>query len=127
MGQNILVVTSLFRKEDFYKTNGFNENMKLGFEDWDFWISLLKNGGEVYKINEFLFYYRILSNSRNRSLSNNIQNELRSIVYHNHQDIYSKYLLNPIDTFEFQNIINSKEYKLGFLLLKPIRFIYNLF
>jgi glycosyltransferase involved in cell wall biosynthesis len=127
LGQNIFVVTSLFRKDDFNNTNGFSENMKLGFEDWDFWISLLKTGGEVYKLNEFLFYYRILSNSRNRSISNDTQSQLRYLIYNNHKDTYSKYFLNPIDTFEYQNIINSKEYKLGFLFLKPIRYLYSLF
>jgi glycosyltransferase involved in cell wall biosynthesis len=127
LGQNLFVVTSLFRKDDFNKTTGFNQNMKLGFEDWDFWLTLLKNEGKVFNINEILFHYRILTNSRNRSISENEQLMLRNIIYNNHKDAYSNYFLNPVDTFEYQNIVNSKEYKLGLIILKPIRFIYSLF
>lgn len=55
---NELLVASMFRREAYDKTGGYNPNMKGGFEDWDFWISILEHGGAVHVIEEELFYYR---------------------------------------------------------------------
>lgn len=125
IAQNVLVITSLFRRVDFDKTLGFNKNMKNGFEDWDFWISLLKTGGDVYRIPEYLILYRIIAKSRNRSISDLMQSDLRLQIYLNHKDVFTKFLLNPIESFEYQNIINSKEYLLGRFILKPIRSLFS--
>jgi hypothetical protein len=35
---------------------GYGENLKDELEDWEFWINILKNGGEVLQIN-VVFYY----------------------------------------------------------------------
>lgn len=127
MGQNLLVCTSLFRRRDFDKTHGFNVNMKEGFEDWDFWLSLLKCDGKVYKIDEVLFFYRIRRKSRNNSISMQTQSKLRNQIYLNHIDLFSSRFFDPQLSFEYLNILNSKEYRLGKLITKPIRMIYNLF
>ena len=49
---NCMVNTSLFRREDYDRVGGYNPNMNIGWEDWDFWLSLLEDGGEVHKIDE---------------------------------------------------------------------------
>jgi glycosyltransferase involved in cell wall biosynthesis len=126
MGQNLLVCTSMFRRTDFDKTAGFNINMKEGFEDWDFWLSLLKGGGSVFLINEVLFYYRIRKTSRNASISLEAQAKLRKQIYFNHKDLFSSHYFNPLQSFEYLNLYNSKEYRLGNMLLAPVRRIMNL-
>lgn len=55
---NELLCASMFRREAFEKTHGYNANMAGGFEDWDFWISILEHGGAVHVIEEELFFYR---------------------------------------------------------------------
>ena len=47
---------SMFRKVDYEAVGGYDETIL--YEDWDFWLKILKNGGEVYKIEEPLFNYR---------------------------------------------------------------------
>ncbi len=126
MGQNLLVVTSLFRKKDFDLTIGFNDNMKEGFEDWDFWLTFLGKNGKVYRLEEELFFYRIARSSRNSTINLKKQERLRRQIYDNHREIYSSHFLNPQECFEYLNILNSKEYRLGKLLLKPIRMIISL-
>ncbi|HUV92091.1 MAG TPA: glycosyltransferase family A protein, partial [Anaerolineales bacterium] len=123
LGQNTMVVTSLFRKSDFLQTSGFNPNMNEGFEDWDFWLSLLENGGDVYKLNTVALYYRIKKNSRNHSLTDEDMQRLRIQIYQNHKSLYAKNFFNPGNSFEYDLLVNSREYKLGKLLLKPIRFL----
>ena len=119
MGQNILCVTALFRREDFDKTGGFNDNMREGFEDWDFWMSMFQDGkGTAYKIPHILFYYRIKPVSRNKTATKkNI--DYRRIVWENHKEMFSKVYPDPKLTFDYLKISNSREYKLGFLILHP--------
>jgi glycosyltransferase involved in cell wall biosynthesis len=124
--KNLIECASVYRRTDFDKTKGYNPNMKETFEDWDFWLSLLESGGEVYKINRAEVYYRVKKGSRNSSVSPEQFKRLRYQIYKNHKDLYSKHFFDPLMSFEYDLIKKSKEYKLGKLLLKPIRFIYNL-
>lgn len=126
LARNILVVTCLFRKSDYALTKGYDEKMRLGFEDWDFWISLLAAGGEVVKINKVLFYYRIVAQSRNYSIRKDQFAELRKTIYTNHKAIYSNTFIDPTDTFEYHLIRDSAEYRVGTLALKPIRWMLGL-
>lgn len=127
MGQNALVITSLFRKKDFLATDGFNDNMRDGFEDWDFWLTFLKDGGNVFRLNEVLFFYRINRRSRNATIGLEKQNKLRRQIYENHIELYSSRFLDPKKCFEYFNLLNSKEYRLGKLILSPVRNLMSLF
>ncbi len=126
LAKNLFVISSMFRRVDYNKTNGFNPNMKNGFEDWDFWLSLLENGGEVQNINKTCFYYRLHKDSRNNLLNKDTFTKLRYQIYQNHAELYHRYFFNPIDTFEYEQIKYSMEFKLGRILLKPFRLLQEL-
>lgn len=66
---NMIFVTSLFKKSDWECVGGFDENLKHGIEDYEFWLSLLELNVKVYKIPEVLFHYRIKEKSRNIDFS----------------------------------------------------------
>ena len=121
LAENQLVITSLFRRTDFDKVGGFNSNMKEGFEDWDFWISILKNGGTVQCASEATFFYRLLNVSRNSGISYDKEKKLRSQMWKNHQELFSEYFVDPLACFEYKRVANSIEYKVGNILLWPIR------
>ena len=131
--QNLIFNCALFRREDFNKTIGYNPNMKEGWEDWDFWLSLIELGLQVERLDEVGFHYRIRNNSRERSLDKEKVKRLRKQIYQNHIELYLKYFNNPIiQYFEIQNLkefqksfhhlFNSKDYKIGRFLLSQIRF-----
>lgn len=128
LGQNTLVVSSFFRRNDFDKTVGYNPNMIYGFEDWDFWLSLLGQVGDVYRIPRVHFYYRIKSRSRNADFAKKTKQlrEMRYQIYLNHKELYSKYFFDPTKSFEYYLIQNSMEYKVGKTILKPVRYLSNL-
>jgi glycosyltransferase involved in cell wall biosynthesis len=118
--ENSIYCSALFRKSDFEATAGYNENMVEGFEDWDFWISFLKETDKVYKIPEKLFSYRIRPGSRNNSLDREKQLKLRRQIFENHRATYERYFNNADFIFDYLNLQNelkaikrSKAYGLG--------------
>ena len=60
--ENLIFNCALFRRVDFDNTIGYNPNMKEGWEDGDFWLSILELKKEVVKLELVGFYYRIRSN-----------------------------------------------------------------
>ena len=125
LAQNTMVVSSMFRRTDFDKTPGYNRNMTFGFEDWDFWLTLLEDGGEVHKLEHVGLFYRINRRSRNSSIKLDQYAKLRRQIYENHKKLFSTHFLDPSKSFEYDLIRNSKEYKLGKAILKSIRFFLN--
>ena len=131
---NLIFNCALFRREDYDKTNGYNSNMKEGWEDWDFWLSLIELGLQVERLEEVGFYYRIRNNSMVRSLNKEKNDRLRKQIYLNHLDLYLNHFHNPINQYfeiknlkefkkSFHHLLNSKEYKIGRFVLSPIRFL----
>jgi glycosyltransferase involved in cell wall biosynthesis len=93
--QNHVSVCSLIRKSMFEKVKsvngvGYNPNMKFGYEDWDFWISVGELGGEFRCVHEPLFHYRKRASSMS---SNTLKNHeyLVSVMFENHKETFSKY------------------------------------
>lgn len=56
--KNLINCCSLFRKSMWQKIGGYDEKMKDGYEDWDFWLSACEHGYKIQILPEYLFYYR---------------------------------------------------------------------
>ncbi|MHC4939827.1 MAG: glycosyltransferase family 2 protein [Planctomycetota bacterium] len=84
---NTICGTSMFRRDVFEKTAGYNPNMLHGYEDWDLWISLHEVGGEAHVIEEELFWYRQAGPSRN-DVAEQRHVWLRARIVLNHPDLY---------------------------------------
>lgn len=67
--RNVIFCSALFKKGEWQRVGGFDSNMTYGLEDWDFWLSVLKDGGEVFKLDEICFYYRIKQTSMVKDLN----------------------------------------------------------
>lgn len=68
---SIIPATSMYRRADYDITGGYNPNMNLALEDWDFYLSLLGPTDIVHLIEEPLFYYRITNTARNNNINSN--------------------------------------------------------
>lgn len=66
---NMIYVSAIYRKSDWTRVGGYTEDPVLVREDWEYWIKLLKDGGEVVKLPFVGFYYRIHYSSRRKSMS----------------------------------------------------------
>lgn len=90
---NIVFVTAMFYKEDWEEVGGFNTSMKHGMEDYEFWLSLLEIGREIYQIPEVLFHYRIKPTSRTTEFMTDIIVVKKTYrdIYLSHPLLYEKY------------------------------------
>lgn len=89
---NIIFCTAFFRKADWEKVGGFDPAMVHGWEDYDFWLSLLELGRKVEKIPEVLFYYRIRSDSMLRSREKKQKVEMLVKIFHKHERLYKEHI-----------------------------------
>ena len=55
---------SVIRGGAYRAAKGFDETIRFGHEDWDFWLSLAKTGYWGYTLPEYLEWYRVQENSR---------------------------------------------------------------
>jgi glycosyltransferase involved in cell wall biosynthesis len=60
---NQIHASALFRKDMWITLEGYDESMREGYEDWDFWLRALKKGYKVATFDEPLFFYRIHADS----------------------------------------------------------------
>ena len=138
LARNLIFNCGLFRKVDYDKTSGYNDNMREGWEDWDFWLSLIELGLKTYRMETVGFYYRKRLNSRDRGIDKVKIKYLRNQILQNHKDLYLTNFFNPIEQYHqiqelkefkksFHHLKNSRDYRLGRLLLLPLRLVLNLF
>lgn len=94
---NMIFSAAVFWKKDAVAVGGFSEDMTMGREDWEFWIKMLKNGGEVVQLPFVGFYYRLTATSK-RKRTATIQKKRIRIDYLNkkHKDFFERELLGPL-------------------------------
>lgn len=88
---NLIISSAMFRKEDWQDTGGYDPAMKHGWEDWDFWLSILGGGKQALRIPEILFFYRIRQNSRERSLGFIVKLCLMTRILFNHWKLFVRH------------------------------------
>jgi predicted glycosyltransferase involved in capsule biosynthesis len=123
-----LFCSSVFKKDDFEKAGGYDELLKKGYEDWDFFIRLLNMESKVHQLPDVHFYYRIKPKSRSTGIDAEIHHELNHYLFRKYQDIYQQHFENPIDMIrrvERYELMykNSTDYKLGNIILTPVRML----
>lgn len=94
---NCIFCTALFRKTDWEKVGGYKKIMKYGWEDYEFWLSLLELNLKVYRIPEILFHYR--QHEKSSMLTeiykdNSKLEYLWKMIHTYHRDLYKKYKID---------------------------------
>lgn len=126
---------TIFLKKNWEDCGGYDEEMKGGFEDWEFYIRILKNGGIVKVLPDVLFHYRKKKISKS-SVANSHRLDLLKYIYLKHAELYKDHfesfiihLLNLLKSEEKEKIKNSSrmEFRIGRTILQPIRFFKSLF
>jgi glycosyltransferase involved in cell wall biosynthesis len=66
LARNAVNGAALVRRNAFVAVGGYDESMREGCEDWDFWLRLVESGHRGHIIPEVLFYYRRRADSMSR-------------------------------------------------------------
>jgi len=118
--QNRIFSTALYRKSDFLKTEGYRNEMLIGCEDWDLWLSFIEQGKQIYKIPETLFFYRKQENLRTqKSIKFLNYFKIRKRIISLHKNLYKKYFWQVICPMIFCILKN-----LGYNILKFLKFLF---
>ncbi|MCD0471089.1 glycosyltransferase family A protein [Flavobacterium sp. JAS] len=121
---------SLFRKKCWLDAGGYDENMKKGYEDWEFWISVTKHNWRVHTIEEFLFNYRKKEGSMLQTITNSYIEENHRYILNKHKELYIRDFDKTIEFLQKATLkykaneikrLKSIDYKLGHFFLSPLR------
>ena len=81
----------LLRRELWKQVGGYDERMRSGFEDWDFFLSVLTDGGRIEIVPRPLVEYRTAPGSLNiRSMSHRL--ELYGGIIDRHRGLFERHL-----------------------------------
>lgn len=84
-----LPTASCFRKKLSVQAGMYDTKLR-GYEDWNHWISIAKQGCNVRVIPEVLFFYLTRSNSKVKTSNKNVRHLVGKIIK-NHKELYSEY------------------------------------
>lgn len=60
--------TSMFRRDDWERLGGYDESLRIGFEDWEWWARLLlATGGVARRVEGPQYMYRVSTEGRNHT------------------------------------------------------------
>lgn len=101
---NYIDACAVFRKQVWQECGGYDLNMpdKLGYEDWDFWLSAAEKGWQFWHIPEVMFDYRTRSDSMVQTCKQPInQKRLVHYICSKHIGLYTPRLADVIADKEF--------------------------
>ena len=101
---NIIFCSALFRKSDWELVGGYDPEMKYGWEDYDFWLSLIERGRKVLQLDEYLFFYRVAPDSMVRSKEKWQKVAMFKRIYHKHSTLIGENIEVWLD-----ELVESKE------------------
>ncbi|MGI9536743.1 MAG: glycosyltransferase family 2 protein [Desulfocapsaceae bacterium] len=96
---NIIFCTALFRKSDWQSAGGYDSLMVYGWEDYEFWLSLIERGLGVYRLEGKYFFYRVSPDSMVRSKEKTQKIEMFKRIFQRHQKLFSDHIevwLDPL-------------------------------
>lgn len=125
-----------FNRKVWEEVGGYDINMKNGYEDWEFNISVAKLDYKIEVIEEVLFNYRKKRISRSSKAIKH-KKEIRKYVFNKHRDIAIRNYEKTIDFFLNEIEINknevlrykkSKSFKIGHFIvlnLNRLKTVFN--
>lgn len=120
---NCIFVTAMIRKDNYFKVGGFDPNLKM-LEDWELFISIIKNGGKVYRFDKEMFFYRKRKNASSimDTYSKALLSDSMLYIYHKHYEFYKD------NGLYFQDFVNAKikqDNKRKSLCVKTFYWLFN--
>ena len=128
--KNMIYCSAMFQKKDWKRVGGYDEKMIYGLEDWEFWISILKDGGEVKCLDFVGFYYRIKETSMLKEMDVDKRKKMLEYLSIKHADFFVKQkgsffeLENQMEEIQnkFEEKLQSERFLINKLFYRLFRF-----
>lgn len=88
---------SVIRRAAYEDCGGFDESIRFGHEDWDFWLAMAKAGHWGYTIQEYLQWYRKRGDGRFEQImrSGNVNEEFERMLHQKYEGL-GKHFPEPV-------------------------------
>lgn len=97
LARNTVNGAALVRREAFEAVGGYDESMREGCEDWDFWLRLVERGWAGEIIPEVLFHYRRRAESMSRlMLQQDAYRRPLDVLVEKHEAAYRDHLIDVV-------------------------------
>jgi glycosyltransferase involved in cell wall biosynthesis len=121
IAENYIHCCVLFRKCIWEAVKGYDEEMRLGYEDWEFWLRIANRGWNFQHMDEVVFDYR---KRRGTMIEGAVRRYEEIVIY-----IFAKpenrslcVIRDQARTLEhLVRIQQSRDYRVGHLLVEPLR------
>jgi glycosyltransferase involved in cell wall biosynthesis len=88
--------SAMFRKSCWESVGGYDERMKRGYEDWEFWIRITAKGWRVEVVKEFLLNYRVTEKSMFLTEAEPRRQEIVNYIMEKHRELYWQQLKEAV-------------------------------
>ena len=114
--RNCITNSALCRKSDFINCGGYDPAFSAGWEDYDLWLNMvLKHNLKIYRVEEFLFYYRLKDAHESRDVNANKRRKALNRLIHKK---YPQKLISDIIVTFCRFIFQKKITRNGKLIVK---------
>lgn len=100
--------SAMYRKQCWVDINGYDENMKKGYEDWEFWIRVTAAGWKVAVIKEFLLNYRTTATSMSQVQSEPNRKAILDYIMEKHKDLYWQHIKEAVYERKLLDLRNAE-------------------
>jgi len=121
--ENYIDACALYRRSAWESVGGYDEKMRLGFEDWDFWMRVALRGWKFMHIDEIAFDYRKRQGSMLSDISRH-GTEIVTYIFEKPEYAILKVLRNQ--GLELEGLLRrpkSWDYKVGHWIVASLRAI----
>lgn len=92
--KNMMDTCAVYRKSEWERIGGYCAEI-VAREDWEFWISMLKDGGKVVKLPEIGLFYRVREQSK-RVTDRLLKKHVIDVLNRRHPDFFERELGGPL-------------------------------
>jgi hypothetical protein len=110
LARNTVNGAAVVRRSAFDAVGGYDESMREGCEDWDFWLRLVEGGFHGVILPEVLFYYRRRSDSMSRvMLEEQAYRRPLEVLVRKHDAAYRRHVIPVLVAKEAEGLHLSRE------------------
>lgn len=123
---NQIAVTALIRKQMWQEIQGYDTYLSMpGLEDWEFWLRAGLSKWKLKHKDLLFFSVRVNHDSRTYQVANKNLERIKKYVFEKH----AVALAQCFESIYYQKkqLLETPDYRIGNFLLKPYRFIKNIF